>query len=74
MKPRDARTLDEIRALEIDNVVIEIGPYSLMLDEQDATLAQEVLEDSALAGVTIPIPREIFNQLVDWYNAGIRKG
>jgi hypothetical protein len=64
MRPRDARTGNQICELERDN--IECKTHWFMISAKEVRIVAQKTGESATAKIVIP--RRFFNRMVDWYN------
>jgi len=70
MTPREAKTRDDVANLKRDN--ISFPNFWMMAIEGEVTICEQTPGEHPKNTVTIP--RKVFNQMVDWYNTGSKRG
>lgn len=65
MRPRDAKTFEELIALQSDNHPQNSTVWSILLSGGDHITLHAPADGQR--GVWIEIPRDQFNTIVDWY-------
>lgn len=71
MRPRDARTFDQVCALPRDNLTV--GDFWIMLNGTgDNSVSICAQKEGQNVTANVDIPRRVFDRMVDWYMNPIR--